>query len=94
MTNHFPHTSQKSTQTFRKATFTTQPSFEDCGNEFASFIKKAYSYKNLSAVEEAEVCARIKAGDKDAKKVLVNANLKLVFTIAKKKYPYFKNPLC
>ena len=92
MTNHFPHTTQKSNATFKKTSFTTQPSFENSGSEFARYIKKAYAYKSLSAEEEAEVTARIKAGDKNAKKILVNANLKLVFTIAKKSIHISKIP--
>lgn len=92
MKKHFPHTSQKSNTTFRQAAYITQPNFEESGNEFARFIKKAYSYKNLTAVEEAEICERIKAGDKEAKKILVNTNLKLVFAVAKKSIHISKIP--
>ena len=95
MTNHFPHkTTQSNTQAaFKKQGYATQPVTLDANaNEFAKYIKKVYSYKNLSAEEEAEVFKRIKNGDKEAKKILVNANLKLVFTIAKKSIHIAKIP--
>ncbi len=101
MTNHFPRKSQNTfptfkteqqnevlTSPFKKQTFAaTLPE-----GEFARYIKRVYSYKSLTAQEEAEITARIKAGDKEAKKILVNANLKLVFAIAKKSIHIAKIP--
>ena len=107
MTNHFPHKSQfeksknlspvfktKNEETkflsspLKNRTFTAILPQSD----FARYIKRVYSYKSLSAKEEAEITARIKSGDKEAKKILVNANLKLVFTIAKKSIHMSKIP--
>ena len=101
MTNHFPHKTQnnRNEQKFRKDEGYSTVPYKNRGfnvvlpeSEFAKYIKKVYSYKSLSAKEEAEVTARIKAGDKEAKKILVNANLKLVFTIAKKSIYIAKIP--
>ena len=50
MTNHFPHkTTQSNTQpAFKKQGYATQPITLDANaNEFAKYIKKVYSYKNL-----------------------------------------------
>ncbi len=106
MTNHFPHKTQNNRneqklriENFRKDEGYSTIPYENRSfnpvlpeSEFAKYIKKVYSYKSLSAKEEAEVTARIKAGDKEAKKILVNANLKLVFTIAKKSIHIAKIP--
>ena len=102
MTNHFPRKSQNTFKTLKteqnEIGFLTSP-FKNKSftavlpeSEFARYIKRAYSYKSLTAQEEAEITARIKAGDKEAKKVLVNANLKLVFAIAKKSIHIAKIP--
>ena len=62
-------------------------------DEFNAYLKKANSIKSLSAEEELEVAKRAKSGDKDAKKLLVQANLKLVLTIARKAIHVSKLPL-
>lgn len=93
MTNHFPHKSQKSSNTFKKSSYVSRPITLDANeNEFAKYVKRAYSFKNLTAEEECEIFKKIKSGDKNAKKSLVNANLKLVFTIAKKHIHIAKIP--
>ena len=95
MKNHFPKKSQTSnTQSlFKKQIYSNNPVIVNANeSEFAKYVKRVYSFKNLSAQEEFELCKKIKAGDKDAKKVLVNANLKLVFTIAKKNIHISKIP--
>ena len=93
MTNHFPRKTIEVKQTFKKNGYVSQPITIDAGNsEFARYMKRAYSFKNLSAAEEIEIAQKAKSGDKEAKKVLVNANLKLVFTIAKKSIHISKIP--
>lgn len=93
MTNHFPHKTIETKPTFKKQGYVTQPVTLDASeNEFARYIKRAYAFKNLSVAEELEITRRIKNGDKEAKKALVNANLKLVFAIAKKSIHISKIP--
>ena len=48
------------------------------------YVRELASIKALSPLEEKAVAKRAKEGDKEAKKQLVQANLKLVITIAKK----------
>ena len=48
------------------------------------YVRELASIKALSPVEEKAVAKRAQEGDKEAKKQLVQANLKLVITIAKK----------
>jgi len=48
------------------------------------FLNEAGRYKLLSASEEVELAKRIERGDKDAKDLMINSNLRLVVSIAKK----------
>jgi RNA polymerase primary sigma factor len=48
------------------------------------FLNEAGRYKLLTAVEEVELARRIERGDKVAKDLLINSNLRLVVSIAKK----------
>ncbi len=64
-----------------------------CGEDMSSYIRKVNAYKNLSSEEEKEIALRAKNGDKIAKKVLVQSNLKLVLTIAKKAIHVSKLPM-
>ncbi len=57
------------------------------------YIKKISKCKSLSTSEEREIAKRAKAGDFEAKKKLVEANLKLVITVAKKAIHVAKIPM-
>ena len=73
-----------------KCGFTT---FSTAREELGAYLRKVNNFKNLSADEEKEIARRAKSGDKEAKKLLVQANLKLVLTIAKKAIHVSKLPL-
>ncbi|MDR1167425.1 MAG: sigma-70 family RNA polymerase sigma factor [Heliobacteriaceae bacterium] len=53
-------------------------------NEVNDYIKEISCYKPLSAQEERETAKKAKEGDIEAKRKLIQANLKLVVTIAGK----------
>ncbi len=82
-----------------KKTGTTNPfaegyiSLTSCSDDMGAYLRKANSYKTLSADEEKEIAIRAKNGDKNAKKVLVQSNLKLVLTIARKAIHVSKLPM-
>jgi RNA polymerase primary sigma factor len=48
------------------------------------FLNEAGRYKLLTAEEEVELSKRIERGDKSAKDLMINSNLRLVVSIAKK----------
>ena len=48
------------------------------------FLNEAGRYELLTAPEEVELAKRIQRGDKDAKDLMINSNLRLVVSIAKK----------
>jgi RNA polymerase primary sigma factor len=48
------------------------------------FLNEAGRYKLLTAAEEVELAKRIERGDKSAKDLMINSNLRLVVSIAKK----------
>jgi RNA polymerase primary sigma factor len=48
------------------------------------FLNEAGRYKLLTAAEEVELAKRIERGDKPAKDMLINSNLRLVVSIAKR----------
>ncbi len=52
--------------------------------EFTDYLREISSYPVLTAAEERELAKRAKEGDGEAKKQLVQSNLRVVITIAKK----------
>jgi RNA polymerase primary sigma factor len=48
------------------------------------FLNEAGRYKLLTAAEEVELAKRIERGDREAKELMINSNLRLVVSIAKK----------
>ena len=61
--------------------------------DLGAYLRKINNYKALSAVEEKETAIKAQNGDKEAKKILVQSNLKLVLTIARKAIHVSKLPL-
>lgn len=61
--------------------------------EMGAYLKKVNSYKSLDSAEEKEIAKKAKNGDKEAKKILVQSNLKLVLTIARKAIHVSKLPM-
>ena len=74
---------------------TTNPAkfFTNTPDELKVYIRKINSFKSLTADEEKEIAKRAKSGDREAKRILVQANLKLVLTIARKAIHVSKLPL-
>ncbi len=66
-------------------------SFND--DEMSLYLRKINSIPSLTCEEEKEVALRAKKGDKTAKKELVQSNLKLVLTIARKAIHVSKIPM-
>ena len=61
--------------------------------DFNVYLRKVNSYPNLSVNEEKEISKKAKDGDFEAKRELIQANLKLVLTIARKVIHVSKLPL-
>lgn len=61
--------------------------------EMGAYLKKVNSYKSLDSAEEKAIARKAKNGDKEAKKILVQSNLKLVLTIARKAIHVSKLPM-
>ena len=57
-------------------------SFKDV--ELNNYVREISTYQNLTYEQEKELAKRIEAGDKVAKQEMIQANLKLVITVAKK----------
>ena len=61
--------------------------------DLGSYLRKVNSYRNLDLKEEKEIAQKAKSGDREAKRELVQANLKLVLTIARKAIHVSKLPM-
>ena len=61
--------------------------------ELADYIREISNYPQLSVAEEKEIAKRAHEGDSDAKRQLIQANLKLVVIIAKKAIHMSKLPM-
>ena len=68
-------------------------SFSSNSSELGEYLKKVNLIKNLEAKEEKELAIKAKNGDLLAKRILVQSNLKLVLTIARKTIHVSKLPL-
>ena len=68
-------------------------SFTSDSSELRDYLRKINSHKSLNVNEEKELAIKAKNGDLNAKKELVQANLKLVLTIARKAIHVSKLPL-
>ena len=64
---------------------------ESC--DMGNYLRKINSIKSLDINEEKEISKKAKAGDLNSKKILVQANLKLVLSIARKAIHVSKLPL-
>ena len=62
-------------------------------DDMSAYIKKANSFRQLNSQEEKDIAVLAKNGDKEAKKILVQSNLKLVLTIARKVIHVSKIPM-
>lgn len=62
-------------------------------NLLSNYIREISDYRNLSISEEKEIAKKAKEGDEEAKRQLIQANLKLVVTIAKKAIHMSKLPM-
>ena len=54
------------------------------------YLRQIAKYPLLSAKEEYEIAKKIKQGDLEAKKQLIQSNLRLVVSVIKKKRSKFK----
>jgi len=71
----------------------TNPAATYVSDEFNAYVRKANSYPTLSADEEKVIAMRAKNGDENARKILVQSNLKLVLTVARKAIHVSKLPM-
>lgn len=62
-------------------------------DDMGAYLRKVNGYKSLTAEEEKEVARRAKNGDTNARRILVQSNLKLVLTIARKAIHVSKLPM-
>jgi RNA polymerase primary sigma factor len=67
-----------------EVTYTNQQVAAATTDSLQLFLNEAGRYPLLTAAQEVELAKRIEAGDKEAKDLLVNSNLRLVVSIAKK----------
>ena len=85
---------KETTIKMKKTTNPSRNSFAAfCGEDMNNYIKKVNSFKSLNSDEEKEIARLAKSGNKEAKKALVQSNLKLVLTIARKAIHVSKIPM-
>lgn len=82
MANNLPIKMKQTTKSTRPSGNVVLKSCTD--SDLAQYIRDIAKFPSLSTEEEREVAKRIKAGDDEAKKELIQANLKLVISVAKK----------
>ena len=63
------------------------------GNDLGNYLRKVNAVKSLDASEEKALALEAKAGNPNAKKQLIQSNLKLVLTIARKAIHVSKLPM-
>ena len=68
-------------------------SVTSASNDMGAYLRKINAVKSLEPAEEKELAVKAKAGDTDAKQKLIQSNLKLVMTIARKAIHVSKLPL-
>lgn len=62
-------------------------------SDLGMYLRKVNSIRSLEAYEEKEIAIKAKNGDSEAKRELIQSNLKLVLTIARKAIHVSKLPL-
>lgn len=62
-------------------------------NDMGAYLRKVNAIKSLDVAEEKALALKAKQGDLDAKRELIQANLKLVLTIARKAIHVSKLPM-
>jgi RNA polymerase primary sigma factor len=67
-----------------KSTYVNGDLAESTTDALQLFLNEMGKYKLLTAEEEVELAKRIERGDKEAKDLMVNSNLRLVVSIAKR----------
>ncbi len=86
---------KEKTITMKKCTNPARSGFAGItsSEEIGAYLRKVNGYKSLTQTEEKDIALKAKNGDKEAKKNLVQANLKLVLTIARKAIHVSKLPM-
>ena len=86
---------KEKTITMKKCTNPARSGFAGItsSEEIGAYLRKVNGYKSLTQTEEKDIALKAKNGDKEAKKILVQANLKLVLTIARKAIHVSKLPM-
>lgn len=74
----------KNSLTVQRSNYFNCAKIANFDENLGDYIKKISRYPVLSAAQEKELAKLCAAGDKEAKKKLVQANLRLVFNVAKK----------